>query len=312
MTVAFGPEVPGWGSWDWVGGDVAEALSGVLNVRVFQGWKVPDGEIVVAVKHQPPADWVDQVAQRARLIYAPVDTYGSAAEIDRDVVWLRKCAQIVIHCERQRKYFAPYAPVEYMDHHVKFVAPMREEYQARGDLLWVGVRSNLAPLVKWVNEHPLPAPLDVLTNLEDPEHPPTPAEIGFGAGTAVRVHDWSPERHVAMTAAARAVIDIKGDDFRSRHKPPAKAIDFIASGVPLAMNEGASPVEHLARMGFEVASPLDAGRWLSRPYWEETRRFGLALRELLSRERVAWRWERMIREVADRAEIDRGSTRMER
>jgi hypothetical protein len=79
-----------------------------------------------------------------------------------------------------------------------------------------------------------------------------------------------------MTTAARAVIDIKGQDIRSRHKPPAKGIDVIASGVPLAMNPDSSTAEHLARMGFEVASPLDTDRWLSREYWEETRRFGLA------------------------------------
>jgi hypothetical protein len=136
-----------------------------------------------------------------------------------------------------------------------------------------------------------------MTNLEDPDHPPTPVEIGFRAGTNVRVHNWSAERHVAMTARARAVIDIKGEDFRSRHKPPAKAIDFIASGVPLAMNEGSSSVEHLARMGFEVASPLDTGWWLSREYWEETRRFGLALLEMLSVVRVARRWKRVVEEV---------------
>ncbi len=63
------------------------------------------------------------------------------------------------------------------------------------------------------------------------------------------------------------------------------------------MNEESSPVEHLARLGFEVASPLDPERWLSRDYWEETRRFGCAIRELLSLERVARRWKRVIEQV---------------
>jgi hypothetical protein len=63
------------------------------------------------------------------------------------------------------------------------------------------------------------------------------------------------------------------------------------------MNQESSPVEHLARMGFEVASPLDSERWLSRDYWEETRRFGLAIRELLSVVRVARRWMRLINQV---------------
>jgi hypothetical protein len=63
------------------------------------------------------------------------------------------------------------------------------------------------------------------------------------------------------------------------------------------MNPESSTAEHLARLGFEVADPRDAGRWLSREYWEETRRFGLALRELLSLERVARRLQRIIHEV---------------
>ena len=50
-------------------------------------------------------------------------------------------------------------------------------------------------------------------------------------------------------------------------------------------------------MGFEVASPLDPDRWLSREYWEETRRFGLAMRELLSLDRIARRWKLLIDEV---------------
>ncbi len=85
------------------------------------------------------------------------------------------------------------------------------------------------------------------------------------------------------TAGAKAALDIKGQDFRSRHKPPPKAMDFLASGVPLAMNPESSPVEHLARMGFAVPSPLDTQRWFSREYWKETRRFGQALRELFLR-----------------------------
>jgi hypothetical protein len=309
VSVAFGPEMTGWGSWDWVGADVARALNSVVDVRVFHPWEIPHAEIVIVVKHLPPVEWAECVARQARLIYAPVDGYGSASEIDQDAGWLRKCSRIVIHCEELRKYFSPYAPVEFMDHHVKFIAPMGEEHKSEGGLLWIGVRTNLSPLVAWVNEHDLSGPLDVLTNFEVPEHPPTPTQIGFRTKTEVRIHNWSPERHLALTAAARAVIDIKGEDFRSRHKPPAKAIDFIASGVPLAMNEGSSPVEHLARMGFDVACPLDPERWLSRDYWKETRRFGLALRELLSLERVVRRWRRIIQGVSgDTSSVsDRGS-----
>jgi hypothetical protein len=93
---------------------------------------------------------------------------------------------------------------------------------------------------------------------------------------------------------AKAALDIKGTDFRSRHKPPAKAMDFIASGIPLAMNTDSCVVDHLGAMGFDVSSPLDNERWLSPEYWRETQRFGRAIRELYSRERVGRRYKRLI------------------
>ena len=116
---------------------------------------------------------------------------------------------------------------------------MRESFQPNGNLLWVGVRTNLVPLVAWVRSHSLARPLDVVTNLEDPER------LVERGGPRVPEHAPTSEftsgalkSRIRMTMNALAAIDIKGADFRSRHKPPAKAIDFIASGLPLAMNDG--------------------------------------------------------------------------
>lgn len=295
--VVFGPEAQGWGSWQWVGADLLPALDTDFRTESFPTWEAPRCDVLVLVKHPPPPGWLERFDSRTAILYCPVDHFSEVAAIDAESPMLRRCHRIIVHCERLRRYFEPYAPVEYLDHHVKFAAPLREHFRPEGDLFWVGVRSNLPALVEWGNDHPLPGTLDVLTNLEDPARPLTPANLGFRSDIPVRVHDWSPERQIEMTAAARAAIDVKGNDFRSRHKPPAKGIDFIASGIPLAMNPDSSTTEHLARMGFDIADPLDTGRWLSRGYWEETRRFGLALRELLSLERVARRFKRVIDEV---------------
>jgi hypothetical protein len=300
--VAFGPELPGWGSWQWVGADLLAALDGPYRVVPFQNDRVPDCDLVFLVKHALPPDLLASLARRSALVYAPIDFYGSGADIDADGPALRRCARVVVHCERLRRYFEPYAPVEYLDHHVKFAPPPRAAYRAAGPLLWVGVRTNLPPLVEWVNRFPLPSELVVLTNPEVPGQLPTPAQVGFRGDRAVRMAEWSPEGQLDWTQECRAALDIKGDDFRSRHKPPAKAIDFLASGIPLAMNAGSSPVEHLARLGFDVASPLDMDYWLSREYWEETQRFGAALRELLSLPHVARRCRRILDAVlAERA-----------
>jgi hypothetical protein len=296
-SVAIGPVMPGWGSWEWVGADLLGESAAWCRADRFDGWEVPDADVVVVVKHAPPPDWAEAVARRAAVVYCPVDFYGSATAIDADGRLLRRCARVVVHCERLRRYFAPYASVEYLDHHVKFAGPLRQEFVQQGYVLWVGVRSNLEALVAWVNTHSLPEELLVLTNPEDPSRVPRPADLGFQSASVVRVEAWSPARHLEAVAGARGALEIKGDDFRARHKPPAKAIDFLAAGVPLAMNPDSCVVEHLARLGFEVASPLDPGHWLSPRYAEETRRFGAALRELLSLERIGRRFRRIIEEV---------------
>lgn len=297
MRVAFGPEMAGWGSWEWVGEDIARELGRYFRTCTFPPWELPDADVVVVVKHAPPREWLEAAARRGRVVYAPVDFYGSAGEIDSDGAMLRKCARVVVHCERLRRYFEPYARVRYVDHHLKFTAEVPPGYRDEGFILWVGVRTNLPALVAWVNRHSLPGKLVVLTNLEDPSTLPRPRDIGFREQERIRIENWTAERQRALTGLARAALDVKGQDFRSRHKPPAKALDFIASGLPLAMNEDSCVVEHLAGMGFDVASPLEPERWLSPGYWEETRRFGLTIRQKLTLEEVGRRWRSLIENV---------------
>jgi hypothetical protein len=276
-----------------VGSDLARELSKYFKVVTFDR-EIPDCDVLMVIKHPLPTILVEEISRKSRIIYCPIDHYGSSAEIDADGLMLRKCSRILVHCESLKRYFQPYAPVEYMDHHVKFVAPMPKKPKASGYFLWIGVRSNLEPLVKWVNENPLPGELRILTNLENPESPPKAENLGFRTDLPIHIKTWTEDRHIESTAGARAVIDIKGGDFRSRHKPPAKAIDFIASGLPMAMNPDCSAVEHLARMGFDVPSPLDFDRWLGKDYWKETQQFGKVMCELYSLERIGRRFRRII------------------
>ena len=297
VQIAVGPRMPGWGSWGWVGVACLEALRVEWGVRTFELGERPEGDVVVVVKHPLSGGIASQLGQETGLVYCPIDRYGSPDEISRDGEFLRRCSRVVVHSRRLPTYFEPFAPTEYLDHPVRYVAPPPGVHADLGPALWVGVRSNLPPLVEWLNRHGLALPLVILTNPERRGTPPTPGELGFRKGTLVVVDEWSPERHLWWLAHARAAVDIKGTDFRSRHKPPAKAIDFVVSGLPLAMNPGSAPVEHLADLGLEVADPRDADRWLSSEYREETRRSGFALRGLLSTEVVARRWVRLVDEV---------------
>src|SRR4029077_15886972 len=170
-VIAFGPRLPDFGSWDWVGADIADELSREFDVRIFDH-EVPLCDLVVFVKFKPAADAHRRISQSSAIIHCPIDFYGSSSEIDADAAAIAACDRVLIHCERLRRHFAPYASVEYMDHHVKFAAPLRPSFLADGPLRWVGVRTNLPPLVDWVNRHHLPEELWVLTNPENPAQTP--------------------------------------------------------------------------------------------------------------------------------------------
>src|SRR6266540_621306 len=190
-TLAVGPVMPGWGSWDWVGAFILKHLNGPCRTSSFKPWEIPTADVVVIVKHAPPIEWIESVFRRSAVVYCPIDSYGDPVEIDVDAVWIRKCARVVVNCHRLTPYFAPLAETAYIDHPIKFATRTRKAYRADGPLLWVGVRTNLPPVVAWVNAHPLPAPLDVLTNLEKVGKVPTATELGFRPDRDVRVHEWS-------------------------------------------------------------------------------------------------------------------------
>jgi glycosyltransferase involved in cell wall biosynthesis len=303
-VIAFGPELPGIGSWEWVGAEMVEELSVRFETKTFKD-EIPSCDVLVIVKYNLSHKVVERVARHSLVVFCPIDYYGSPAEIDRDGPLLRCCARVVTHAESLRKYFQSYAPVEYLDHHVKFTAPLREAYQKTGPILWTGMRNNLPPLVQWINGNPLPEELWLLTNLEAGRTDARGEEFGFSTGTTVRIENWSPEKHYEWTGLARAAIDVKGTDFRQRHKPPAKAFDFIASGVPTATNDPSSSARHLRRIGFEPARPEERDRWLSRDYWEQTVRLGRRLRDRLSRAGVGARLAQILEDVLTARETER-------
>jgi len=281
--------MPGFGSWEWVGADSAEFLSSDFEVRVFDD-AIPPADIVVLVKFKPAIEVMRAVSSQSTIVYCPIDFYGSSDEIRSDAASLELCDLILVHAERLRPHFQPLTDVDYIDHHLKFATPLRKSYIADGPFLWVGVRSNLEPVVQWVNQNPLRGDLWILTNPEVPGEQLTAKQFGFRSTQSLRIEEWTPARQIEWTSTCRAAFDVKAEDFRSRHKPPTKAMDFLASGVPLAVAPASSSAEHLARMGFEVARLEDVARWLSVDYWNESARFGEAIAELLDRRRLRARW----------------------
>lgn len=292
-TIAFGPENPAFGSWNWLGIDLAQELSLDHDVRIFRG-SIPTVDVVVFLKFLPDIATLATVRQRTAVVYCPIDLYGSAAAIDDDALRLRCCDQVIVHCMRMRHYFSSYVPSIAVDHHLKYTIPIRTASVTKGPILWIGEHSNLPPLVNWLRNNSLPAPLVVLTNHPDGT---TATDVGFRADSDVRLAVWSPESHRAWLKCCRAVIDIKGADFRARHKPPAKALDYLASGLPLAMNAPSSSVDALRARGFAIPTPHETDRWLSEEYADECRCLALSLRDELALPKLGQQWRNLLHEV---------------
>ncbi len=106
--------------------------------------------------------------------------------------------------------------------------------------------------------------------------------VADGTINGYPVEDWSEAAQAKLMQGCRAAIDIKGDSFNQRTKPPTKAQQFVASGVPLACNPGHPAAGYFRARGFDVADAADFDRLLSPAYWAETQRFAVSLRESIS------------------------------
>jgi len=290
--VCIGPVSPGIGSWEWIGQQMGEELSQHFEVEYFSD-SIPNCDVAVIVKYDFPR-LMDSRPVGVPVIFCPVDCYGSVRDIDHDGKYLFQCSQIITHSESLRKYFNAYAPVDYLDHHVRFVSETIGPKPEKGPVLWTGIRSNLPPVTEWVNRNPLPRELWILTNLDQEVLTVSPSKLGFTGDSTIRIENWTPDKHVELAGLASSAIDIKGADFRVRHKPPTKAIDCIASGLPLAMNANSSSVRHLAKQGFQIASVEDQDLWFSSEYRDQTLEFAAELRKTLSRENVGKQFKSII------------------
>ncbi|QDV52166.1 glycosyltransferase family 4 protein [Gimesia fumaroli] len=295
--ICIGPIYHGIGFWEWTGKELGEELSQYFDIEFFAD-SIPHCDLAIIVKYDFPQLMETRPAD-VPIIYCPVDRYGFVRDIDRDGKKLFQCQQIITHSESLRKYFHSYAPVEYLDHHLRFISKSLAPRPEEDPILWTGICSNLPPLIEWVNQNPLPRELWILTNLDQEASTVPPGKLGFNGSQSVHIENWTPDKHIKWAELASCAIDIKGTDFRARHKPPTKAIECIASGLSLAMISGSSNVRYLAKQGFEVASVEDQDFWFSNEYRKRTLEFGAELRKRLSRENIGKRFKMLIDRILE-------------
>ncbi len=294
MTLAIGPRT-GAPSWEWVGQAISSELSSDFNVVLFDSFEqVGNAELVLIIKQRPPASFVAEALGRgSRLFFVPIDVYHDPREIAADAGMLEACEAVLLHSEALLPALSPYCrkiiPVE---HHGRFILPAPARYQPEGFLLWLGAFEHLPYLLRWLDCHPPPLEVRLLTNLNSRPGRVAGHFVAHKLGISVRVTDgeingypvseWGEAAQAEMMQTCRAAIDIKGESFNQRMKPPTKAQQFAASGVPFGCNPGHPAIAYFRIRGFEVAEAADFRRLLSQSYWEETQRLAVRLREDLS------------------------------
>jgi glycosyltransferase involved in cell wall biosynthesis len=306
MVLAIGSQMD-TPSWRWVGQGMADALRRWFEIVLFQDLgTAPAADLVLVVKQRPPAAFVERARRRgAGVFFAPIDVYRSEAEIRTDAAMLGQCDAVLVHSEVLRPYLEPYCralvPVE---HHGRFTLDRAAEFRPEGSLLWIGGFEHIPHVLCWLERHPPPVEVQLLTDLDsrlaritgrvEAERLGLALQVGDGRINGHPCEPWSQAAQARLMLSCRAALDIKGGSFNQMTKPPTKAQQFMASGIPFGCNADHPAVAYCRSRGFEPALASDYDRLLSRSYWSLTQRFAARLRQWTSLDAVAETYRRVL------------------
>lgn len=242
----------------------------------------------------------------------PVDFYRSRAQLDADAPFLGQCSGLLVHSRALGTFLARHnAAIRHIDHPNLHGLAAKVPYRTDRSVLWIGDFLNLPYLLRWRETSRLRCELTVLTNARRTSIKGMAMALALARRLGVELDvrrdrvnglpmvEWDPATQQTMMAAASAAVDIKGgeEDFAQFTKPPAKAHQFIVSGIPYATNKESSSVAELREEGFDVADVEDDERWFSREYWKRTHDFSAVLDERIGPAAVARAYSRCVEEA---------------
>jgi len=285
IHVAIGPKLPEFGSWNWLGEGLSANLHFPFVVKQFaDSNQPPEADIVVYIKFLPAQQQLAKVARESKVVFFPVDLHGGCHEIDEAYESYRLLSRVIVNSRRLARYFHGYCDITYLDHPLKYALAEPRLTNDDGPLIWIDQECNLQPVLEWVNSRHLKRELWVLSNFVS-----SSKQLGF-AKLGIRTENWTVTRHCEYLKVATAAIDIKGNNFRARHKPPAKAFDYLASGIPVIVNQGSSADLHISRLGFSNLYPETWQSELNSDYRQTVFEFAKGLHEVLGPQIV---WHKM-------------------
>lgn len=298
--VAFGP-ISTAQSWAWVGEALALELGRTgWKTSMFHGREEPDDAHVWVFVKARPTEEVVRTAQRLgiRTVYAPIDYYEDERDLRTDAL-LPEFDLVLAHSEALVPHLAHRCRrVERIEHHVKHgldtIRPWRER-KPTDRIAWIGHTSNLQSLFDWLDDNDDGRRIQkILTLVTEAKR-----DLGnqFPMARRMKTLTWSESMHRNVLEKSIAILDIKGNDFQQRMKPPTKAQQYVWSGIPLAMNLDSGPAHWMRLEGLKLADPRDEAMWFSKAYWEKTSVMAQKLRGLLSLERIGARVAALLAEL---------------
>jgi hypothetical protein len=305
-TLAIGPRTAA-ASWEWVGLGMAGELQRHFDIVLFDGFgEVPAADLVLIVKQRPPADFVAGARARgAKVHFAPIDVYRNPSEIASDAAMLSDCESVLLHSEALRPALEPFCRhIALVEHHARFALERLADFRNDGFVLWVGAFQHVPQVLRWLERHPSPIEVRLLTDLDTRAARIAAHFEAHRFGLSLRIRDgginghlaerWSEKAQTVLMQRCKAAIDIKGDDFNQATKPPTKAQQFVASGIPFGCNPGHPAAAYFRARGFEPADADDFERLLSQAYWAQTREFAARLRQWTSLDAVGHAYRRIL------------------
>ena len=280
MKIAVGPSLH-YPSWQWRMNDLIPDLETHHNITVFKKYnelRNLNFNLLIAVKFPPPNEF--QVGAK-KIIYLPVDYFKRESQIAEHSTFLRSCSIIAIHCTRLISLLKPHCNrIEFIDHYDKYVLTKPARFRKRGLVIWTGINHYINLVREWYDEKPRNFQLTVLTNRTKK----LSTDLRNHPGISLR--DWSEQTQRECFGRAKAGLDVKGSSFHQQTKPPTKIQQFVASGIPTAVNHSSYAWEYFHERGFDLVDPDDTERWFSETYWKETSDFAPKLRQAISKANV--------------------------
>lgn len=253
-------------SWQWFGIDLVDELQKHFSeVTTFTKYSInskkykPD----VVIHLKAPKYLKDSLNWCENVIFLPVDTFNTEYDFLKYKFEISRCKKVIVHSPTlHRLCHNVNSRNSIFEHHLKYYIKGLNPYKEKGFIFWCGNVSNASQLASYLKK--------MKTNNLDFKlltHDPPRVKKIFKKYNNIEVNQWTEENHLNYSKTCKAALDIKIKTFKELSKPDTKMVNYLASGIPAAINNHCDSRRRIKSFyGFEPALPYDYDYWFSKEY----------------------------------------------